>query len=116
VAVDAEGSIILGGSKGRRLLPGLGAGIVPPLGQADFADVSIRVSEADMVRGCRLLAQREAILAGPSSGAGIWALQQLLPELPDGSVCVVILHDRGERYMDTVYDDEWVREHLGVVL
>jgi len=116
VAVDAEGSVILGGAKGRRLLPGLGAGIVPPLGQAPFADVSIRVSEGDMVRGCRLLAQREAILAGPSSGAGIWALQQLLPELPDCSVCVVILHDRGERYMDTVYDDEWVREQLGVVL
>ncbi|MBD2843665.1 2,3-diaminopropionate biosynthesis protein SbnA [Paenibacillus sp. IB182496] len=113
VAVDAVGSVILGGDKGRRLFPGLGAGIVPPFGQTHFADEAVLVREADMVAGCRRLVQREAILAGPSSGAVVHALGDLLPRLPDGTVCALILHDRGERYLDTLYDEDWVARHLG---
>jgi N-(2-amino-2-carboxyethyl)-L-glutamate synthase len=112
VAVDAAGSVILGGTKGKRLFPGLGAGIVPPFGLTKFMDAAIQVREADMVAGCRLLVQHEAILAGPSSGAVIYALKGLLHQIPDGSVCAVILHDRGERYMDTVYNDEWVAQQF----
>lgn len=113
VAVDAVGSVILGGTKGKRFFPGLGAGIVPPFNQSKFTDYAIQVKEADMVTGCRMLVQHEAILAGPSSGAVVYALKEaLFHEIPDNSVCVVILHDRGERYMDTVYNDEWVAQHL----
>lgn len=113
VAVDAVGSVILGGTKGKRFFPGLGAGIVPPFNQSKFTDNTIQVKEADMVTGCRMLVQHEAILAGPSSGAVVYALKEaLFHEIPDNSVCVVILHDRGERYMDTVYNDEWVAQHL----
>lgn len=65
-----------------------------------------------MVAGCRMLVQHEAILAGPSSGAVIFAINSLLHSIPDGSVCAAILHDRGERYMDTVYNDEWVEQHF----
>lgn len=117
VAVDAVGSVILGGTKGKRFFPGLGAGIVPPFNQSKFTDYAIQVKEADMVAGCRMLVQHEAILAGPSSGAVIYALKEVLfHEIPDGSVCAVILHDRGERYMDTVYNDEWVAQHLNADL
>jgi len=34
-------------------------------------------------------------------------------EIPEGSTVVVLLPDRGERYLDTIYSDEWVRENLG---
>ncbi|MNJ44067.1 putative siderophore biosynthesis protein SbnA [compost metagenome] len=113
VAVDAVGSVILGGTKGKRFFPGLGAGIAPPFSETKFMDHAIQVNEADMVAGCRMLVQHEAILAGPSSGAVVYALKEaLLDKIPAGSVCAVILHDRGERYMDTVYNDEWVTQHL----
>jgi 2,3-diaminopropionate biosynthesis protein SbnA len=112
VAVDAAGSVILGGANGRRLFPGLGAGIVPPFGRTRFMDYAIRVDEADMVAGCRMLVQQEAILAGPSSGAVVHALKALWHEIPDHAVCVVILHDRGERYLDTVYNDAWVEQQF----
>ncbi len=113
VAVDAVGSVILGGSKGKRFFPGLGAGIAPPFSQSKFMDHAIHVNEADMVAGCRMLAQHESILAGPSSGAVVYALKEaLIHKIPDGSVCAIILHDRGERYMDTVYNDDWVARHL----
>ncbi|KQO18136.1 2,3-diaminopropionate biosynthesis protein SbnA [Paenibacillus sp. Leaf72] len=112
VAVDAAGSVIFGGVSGSRLFPGLGAGIVPPFGQSRFMDYAIKVNDADIVAGCQMLVKQEAILAGPSSGAVIFALQSMMHELPDGSVCTVILHDRGERYMDTVYNDDWVQQQF----
>ena len=34
-------------------------------------------------------------------------------EIPDGAAVVTLLPDRGERYLDTIYSDEWVRENLG---
>ena len=113
VAVDAEGSIIFGGVRGTRRLPGLGAARVPELHRDDIADVVVAVSDAECVTGCRDLVRHEAILAGASSGGVIAAIRRLSAAIPAGAVCAAILPDRGERYLDTVYDDEWVRRELG---
>ena len=43
------------------------------------------------------------------------AVDHLLPTVPEEAVCVAILADRGERYLDTVYSDEWVEQHFGSV-
>jgi len=58
---------------------------------------------------------REAILAGGSSGGVMSAIEKLQDRIPAGAVCVAILPDRGERYLETVFSDEWVREHFGDV-
>jgi len=113
VAVDAKGSAIFGGPTERRLVPGHGAAVRPGLFQADLADEVVLVSDLDCVMGCRRLARRESILAGGSSGGVVAAVERLLPALPAGADCVAILPDRGERYLDTIYSDEWVCEHLG---
>ena len=65
--------------------------------------------------GCRRLTLREAILAGGSSGAVVAALEKLAPAIPEGSNCVLILADGGDRYLDTIYSDEWVNKHFGEV-
>ncbi len=110
IAVDAEGSAVFGGDRNkRRLFPGIGAGIVPPFCEPQSIDRIIHVSDREMVAGCHALAREEGILAGASSGAVIAAMKRLEPELDTGSVFAVILHDRGERYLDTVYNDEWVQ-------
>ncbi|MFC0215146.1 2,3-diaminopropionate biosynthesis protein SbnA [Paenibacillus chartarius] len=113
IAVDAVGSVIFGGKKEFRRFPGIGAGIVPPFAQTRFMDRIVKVSDRDMVIGCRRLVAEESILAGPSSGAVAMALARIEQELPGGAVCVVIVHDRGERYLDTVYCDEWVEQQFG---
>jgi N-(2-amino-2-carboxyethyl)-L-glutamate synthase len=113
IAVDAVGSVIFGGAAGKRLLPGHGAAVRPALYRADLADRVIHVTDLECIAGCRLLARREAILAGASSGAVIAAVHRLRRAVPDGAVCAAILADRGERYLDTVYSDEWVEEHFG---
>jgi cysteine synthase A len=113
VAVDAEGSAIFGGNKGNRRFPGLGAGIVPPFCRTDLIDRIEYVSDWDIVKGCQALSQNESILAGASSGGVIAAVKHMEQELTPGSVCAVILHDRGERYLDTVYSDSWIQSQFG---
>jgi N-(2-amino-2-carboxyethyl)-L-glutamate synthase len=113
VAVDAVGSIIFGGEHGKRKFPGLGAARVPELHGDDIADLVVRVTDEDCAAGCRDLVRHEAILAGASSGGVIAAIRQISGSIPAGAVCAAILPDRGERYLDTVYNDGWVRQELG---
>ena len=54
-------------------------------------------------------------MAGGSSGAVLMALTLIKDEIPEGANCVIILPDRGERYLDTIYSDQWVEEHFGNV-
>jgi len=55
----------------------------------------------------------EAIIAGGSSGAVIVGLERFKDRIPEGAVCLAILADRGERYLDTIFSNEWVNEHFG---
>jgi len=115
IAVDAIGSVIFGGRKGARLIPGHGSGIVPQLYDSNLADRFVLVSDLDCVIGCRRLVKREAILAGGSTGGVVSALARVKDDIPAGATCVMIFADRGERYLDTIYDDDWVTEHFGDV-
>lgn len=115
IAVDAAGSAIFGGPGKKRLLPGLGAAVIPPLFRHDLLQGHVHVSDLDCITGCRLLVRKESILAGGSSGGVVMAVRSFMREIPDGAVCAVILPDRGERYLETVYSDDWVRDHFGDV-
>jgi cysteine synthase A len=115
VAVDAIGSVLFGVKSCKRLIPGHGAAVVPKLHRPDLADRSIQVSDLDCVVGCRRLVREEAILAGGSSGAVVSAVAAARDSIRAGAVCVALFPDRGERYLDTIYSDEWVREHFGDV-
>jgi 2,3-diaminopropionate biosynthesis protein SbnA len=115
VAVDAVGSLIFSDVRARRLVPGLGAGLRPPLCDVSLIDECVHVTDLECVTGCRRLVAREAILAGGSSGGVLSAVEKLKDRIPAGAVCVAILPDRGERYLETVFSDEWVREHFGDV-
>ena len=113
IAVDALGSQIFSDCKQDRLIPGLGSAICPKLTPTDGVHRFLHVTDIDCVVGCRRLARTEAILAGGSSGGVISAVDRMSNEIPEGSTVVVLLPDRGERYLDTIYSDEWVRENLG---
>jgi len=113
VAVDALGSQIFSNNKHNRLVPGLGSAICPKLTPTDGVHKIMHVDDVDCVVGCRRLVAKEAILAGGSSGAVISALDRMSGEIPEGSTVVVLLPDRGERYLDTIYSDQWVRGNLG---
>jgi len=113
IAVDAVGSLIFSSQQGSRLLPGMGAGLRPPLCREELVDEIVHVSDFECVSACRRLLQSEGILSGASSGGVIAALEASMPKLGSSATCVVILADRGERYLDSVYSDEWVEAHFG---
>ena len=112
VAVDAVGSVIFSGATSKRLIPGHGASVRPELYEPDLADQCVHVSDWDCIVGCRMLLAREALLVGGSSGATLIAAQRSREEIPKGATVVLVFADRGERYLDTVFSDEWVAEHF----
>jgi 2,3-diaminopropionate biosynthesis protein SbnA len=115
VAVDAQGSVIFGGPASRRSLPGIGSSRTPELLCEDEIDEVLYVDDFDSARGCRELLRGEGILAGGSSGAVIAGVQRVVAGLPASARVVTVLPDRGERYMDLVYDDAWVEAHRPAV-
>lgn len=114
IAVDAVGSVLFGGTAGPRNLPGMGAGFVTDLSRTVTPDQVIRVGERDCVAAARALARTEGILAGASTGAVVHAVAALLTEQPELQRVAMLVHDGGLPYMNTVYDDDWVAQHLGV--
>jgi 2,3-diaminopropionate biosynthesis protein SbnA len=115
IAVDAVGSLIFSNVQAKRMIPGLGAGLRPPLCETSLIDDCVHVTDLDCVVGCRRLMKREAILSGGSSGGVLSAIEIAGERIPDAAVVVVMLPDRGERYLDTLFSDEWIREQIGTV-
>lgn len=115
VAVDAVGSKIFDSPPADRLIPGHGAGRKSQLLDEHLVDHVVHITDRECVIGCRRLLAREALLCGGSSGAVTMAVEKLRPELPANATCAMILCDRGERYLDTIYAEEWVQEHFGEV-
>jgi cysteine synthase A len=114
IAVDAIGSRIFSEVRQRRLIPGLGSAIRPPLVEGIALSRVVHISEGEAVAGSRRLLETEAILAGGSSGAVISALGRCEDVLRQPVKVVVVLADAGERYLDTIFDDAWVAEKIGI--
>ncbi|GAB7034766.1 2,3-diaminopropionate biosynthesis protein SbnA [Streptomyces platensis subsp. malvinus] len=114
VAVDAEGSVTFGGPARTRMIPGLGTGVRPPLLDESLVDDVVLVAEPDTIRSCRRLARRGFLFGGSTgtvvSGALAWLARH---PLPPGGRAVAIAPDLGERYLDTVYQEQWVADLYG---
>ena len=92
------------------MIPGLGTSVRPPLLDESYVDEVVRVEEADTVRACHRLARRGFLFGGSTgtvvSGAVGWLAEHGTRDL----TAVAIAPDLGERYLDTVYQPNWVRE------
>ena len=110
VAVDAVGSVTFGGPAARRLIPGLGMGVRPQLLDESYVDEVIHVEEADTIHACRQLAGR-GFLFGGSTGTVVSAAIRWLAKRGAQLTAVAIAPDFGERYLDSIYQSSWVRDH-----
>ena len=108
VAVEpAKSCVLSGGQPGPHGLQGIGAGFVPEILDAAVYDQVTAVKEEEAYEAARLLARREGILAGISSGAALWAGIRLAEaEENAGKTIVVLLPDTGERYLSTPLFEE----------
>ena len=101
-AVEPAASPVLsGGDPGPHKIPGIGAGFFPGVLNTTIYDEIIPVSDEDAASMARRLAREEGILAGISCGAAVWAAVKAAAKLGKDKKVVVVLPDRGDRYLST---------------
>jgi cysteine synthase A len=100
IAVEPAGSPVLsGGDPGPHRIQGIGAGFIPKVLNRSILDGVMTVTDEEAYQTAKLLAKKEGLLVGISSGANVAAAQKVAAELgPDKNV-VTILCDTGERYI-----------------
>ncbi len=97
----ASSPVLSGGDPGPHKIAGIGAGFYPGVLNTSIYNEIITVSDEDAAEMTRRLAIEEGILAGISSGAAVWAALKAAAKLGKGRKVVVILPDRGDRYLST---------------
>lgn len=110
IGVDAVGSVAFGGNAHSYRIPGIGLGWTPDNLIMEYIDCAYKITDEQAFLTARAFARNEGILMGPSSGAcalvALKVAQKLTPE--DRIVCMI--SDGGERYIQTLFNDEWMEQ------
>ncbi|HEY4992727.1 MAG TPA: 2,3-diaminopropionate biosynthesis protein SbnA [Nakamurella sp.] len=113
IAVDTVGSVTFGTAPGPRMIPGLGMSTRPPLLDRSYVDEVVHVEETDTIRACHRMARSGFLFGGSTgtvvSGATRWLAQHDTRQL----TAVAIAPDLGERYLDTIYQTNWLVDIYG---
>jgi len=89
------------GKCGLHKIEGIGDGFIPEVLRVDLIDEVITPTSEEAYEMTRKLAREEGILAGPSSGANVFAALKVAKDLGKGKVVVTLLPDSGQRYLST---------------
>ena len=108
VAVEPKDSPFLSeGKAGKHGLQGIGAGFIPEILNTEIYDEIVCVTTEQAYAASRLLARKEGLLVGISSGAALYAATEIAKrEENKGKNIVVLLPDTGERYLSTPLFEE----------
>ena len=89
---------------------GIGEDILPKNVDFSMIDLFEKVTDKDGAIGARNLARKEGILLGYSCGSAVAATIQVKDLFKPDDFVVVIFHDHGSRYIEKIYNDDWMRE------
>jgi cysteine synthase len=112
VAVDPIGSAIFGTEQRPYDMTGTGLAWTPDnIMRPELIDSVYKVADGDAFLTCRVLARQEGLLLGGSGGACALVAVKIAGILGRNGRVVAVAPDSGERYLATVYDDEWLAQH-----
>lgn len=101
-AEPADSAVLSGEPAGPHKLQGIGAGFIPEVLNTSIYDEIIKVSDSDAFSAARELGKTEGVLTGISSGAALWAAEQVAARPENkGKLIVALLPDTGDRYLST---------------
>ncbi|MGW6013112.1 cysteine synthase family protein [Streptomyces sp. NPDC055210] len=112
IGVEPEGSIAFGGPAHDYYQSGTGTPEGAEIGALvdfDLIDEGVKVGDVEAFATCRAVA-RTGLLIGGSAGGVVHEALTRLAALPPGTTMVALINDGGEKYMDTVFDDDWMSE------
>ncbi|MGI5526396.1 cysteine synthase family protein [Streptomyces syringium] len=110
IGVEPKGSIAFGGPAHDYYQSGTGTPEGAEIGALvdfDLIDEGVKVGDVEAFATCRAVA-RTGLLIGGSAGGVVHEALTRLPSLPPGSTMVALVNDGGEKYMDTVFNDDWM--------
>ncbi|WP_246816263.1 MULTISPECIES: PLP-dependent cysteine synthase family protein [unclassified Corynebacterium] len=114
LAVEPEGSIIFGGVPGAYKQSGAGAPSGFKIGnnvRYNLIDHGVKVSDVKAFAVARVLAREHGLMVGGTAGAAIYEGLRHLHEFQAGTTMVVIVCDAGEKYLDTIFDTDWLQKN-----
>lgn len=100
ILADPVGSIIGGGQCGTYKIEGIGNNFIPETMDMSLVDNVIKVNDEEAFDAVKLLAKKEGLIVGSSSGAAFAAVLKLAEKIEEGNI-VTIFPDRGDRYFST---------------
>lgn len=100
ILADPVGSIIGGGQCGTYKIEGIGNNFIPETMDMSLVDDVIKVNDEEAFDAVKLLAKKEGLIVGSSSGAAFAAVLKLAEKIDKGNI-VTIFPDRGDRYFST---------------
>jgi N-(2-amino-2-carboxyethyl)-L-glutamate synthase len=112
VAVEPVGSVTFGGPAGKRNIPGIGTSERPALAQLADPHCVMAIEEEATVEACMSFARNYHLLVGGSTGTVLAAVKRMSHAFRPGDTIVAISPDLGEKYLDTVYDRDWVEKTI----
>jgi cystathionine beta-synthase len=95
--------------EGREEIEGIGGNRICKVLNFDIIDDIIQVKDKDAFLMARRLMREESVCSGGSAGAAVWAATEISKKLDTNKIIVVILPDTGRNYLNTIFNDEWMK-------